>query len=87
MFAVQKGLRAYAAKRKLELQAWDDAIKAIAKKVIKLISSTEEKNELTSLKEIVLTASGAQLKINANGVFLIISIKVKLGSICLRLGE
>ena len=63
-----KGLRAYAAKGKLELQAQDDAIEAIAKKVIKLIS-TEDKIELTSPKEIVLTAGGSQLKINANGVF------------------
>ena len=66
--AAQKGFRAYAAKGKLELQAQDDAIEAIAKKVIKLIS-TEDKIELTSPKEIVLTAGGSQLKINADGVF------------------
>ncbi|QUY36729.1 type VI secretion system Vgr family protein [Acinetobacter junii] len=68
LFAAQKGFRAYAAKGKLELQAQDDAIEAIAKKVIKLIS-TEEKIEITSPKEIVLTAGGSQLKINADGVF------------------
>ncbi len=68
LFAAQKGFRAYAAKGKLELQAQDDAIEAIAKKVIKLIS-TEDRIEITSPKEIVLTAGGSQLKINANGVF------------------
>lgn len=68
LFAAQKGFRAYAAKGKLELQAQDDAIEAIAKKVIKLIS-TEDRIELTSPKEIVLTAGGSQLKINADGVF------------------
>ncbi|MCY6412979.1 type VI secretion system Vgr family protein [Acinetobacter sp. VNH17] len=68
LFAAQKGLRAYAAKGKLEFQAQDDAIEAIARKVIKLIS-TEEKIEITSPKEIVLTAGGSQLKINAEGVF------------------
>jgi len=68
LFAAQKGFRAYAAKGKLELQAQDDAIEAIAKRVIKLIS-TEDKIEITSPKEIVLTAGGSQLKINANGVF------------------
>ncbi|MGS5403357.1 type VI secretion system Vgr family protein [Acinetobacter junii] len=68
LFAAQKGFRAYAAKGKLELQAQDDAIEAIAKKVIKLIS-TEDKIEITSPKEIVLTAGGSQLKINADGVF------------------
>ncbi|MFW1965201.1 DUF2345 domain-containing protein, partial [Acinetobacter baumannii] len=68
LIAAQKGLRAYAAKGKLELQAQDDAMEAIAKKVIKLIS-TEEKIELTSPNDIVLPAGGSKLKINANGVF------------------
>ncbi|OTG76744.1 type VI secretion system protein, partial [Acinetobacter sp. ANC 4169] len=68
LFAAQQGVRAYAAKGKVELQAQDDAIEAIARKVIKLIS-TEDKIELTSPKEIVLTAGGSQLKINGEGVF------------------
>lgn len=68
LFAAQKGFRAFAAKGKVELQAQDDAIEAIARKVIKLIS-TEDKIEITSPKEIVLTAGGSQLKINASGVF------------------
>ncbi|WP_180113236.1 type VI secretion system Vgr family protein [Acinetobacter sp. YH12073] len=68
LFAAQKGLSAYAAKGKVELQAQDDAIEAIARKVIKLIS-TEDKIELTSPKEIVLTAGGSQLKINGDGIF------------------
>ncbi|MEG2462858.1 MAG: type VI secretion system Vgr family protein, partial [Acinetobacter sp.] len=61
LFAAQKGLKAFAAKGKVELQAQDDAIEAIARKVIKLIS-TEDKIEITSPKEIVLTAGGSQLK-------------------------
>src|SRR5699024_6738947 len=40
----------------------------IAKKVIKLIY-TEDKIEITSPKEIVLTAGGSQLTVNASGVF------------------
>lgn len=68
LFAAQKGLKAFAAKGKVELQAQDDAIEAIARKVIKLIS-TEDKIEITSPKEIVLTAGGSQLKINGDGVF------------------
>ena len=68
LFAAQKGLRAFAAKGKLELQAQDDAIEAIARKVIKLIS-TEDRIEITSPKEIVLTAGGSQLKINGSGIF------------------
>lgn len=68
LFAAQKGLKAFAAKGKVELQAQDDAIEAIARKVIKLIS-TEDKVEITSPKEIVLTAGGSQLKINGDGIF------------------
>ena len=68
LFAAQKGLKAFAAKGKVELQAQDDAIEAIARKVIKLIS-TEDKIEITSPKEILLTAGGSQLKINGDGIF------------------
>ncbi|GAA5184978.1 type VI secretion system Vgr family protein [Acinetobacter kookii] len=68
LFAAQQGVRAYAAKGKVELQAQDDAIEVIARKVVKLIS-TEDKIELISPKEIVLTAGGSQLKINAEGIF------------------
>lgn len=68
LFAAQQGLKAYAAKGKVELQAQDDAIEVIARKVVKLIS-TQDKIELISPKEIVLTAGGSQLKINAEGVF------------------
>ncbi|RYY78483.1 MAG: type VI secretion system tip protein VgrG [Moraxellaceae bacterium] len=69
LFAAQKGIKAFAAKGKIELQAQDDALEAIARKVIKLIS-TEDKIELTSPKEIVLTAGGSQLIINGSGVFI-----------------
>ena len=69
LFAAQKGIKAFAAKGKVELQAQDDALEAIARKVIKLIS-TEEKIELTSPKEIILTAGGSQLIINGSGVFI-----------------
>jgi len=68
LFAAQQGVRAYAAKGKVELQAQDDAIEVIARKVVKLIS-TEDRIELISPKEIVLTAGGSQLKINAEGIF------------------
>lgn len=68
LFAAQEGFRAFATKGKVELQAQDDAIEAIARKVIKLIS-TEDKIEMISPKEIVLTAGGSQLKINGEGIF------------------
>ena len=67
LFAAQNGARLYAGKGKIEIQAQDDAIEAIARKVIKLIS-TEDKIEITSPKEILLTAGGSQIKINSSGV-------------------
>ena len=67
LFAAQEGASVYAAQGKIEIQAQDDAIEAIARKVIKLIS-TEDKIEITSPKEIVLTAGGSQIKINGGGV-------------------
>src|SRR5690606_28399274 len=67
LFAAQNGARLYAGKGKIEIQAQDDAIEAIARQVIKLIS-TEDKIEITSPKEILLTAGGSQIKINSSGV-------------------
>lgn len=68
LFAAQQGLKAVAAKGKVELQAQDDAIETIARQKIKIIS-TEDRIEIISPKEIVLTAGGSQLKINGQGVF------------------
>ncbi len=68
LFAAQQGLKAIAAKGKVELQAQDNAIEAIARQQIKIIS-TEDQIEIISPKEIVLTAGGSQLKINGQGVF------------------
>ncbi|MCH7335670.1 type VI secretion system Vgr family protein [Acinetobacter sp. NIPH 2699] len=80
LFAAQKGIRAYAAKGKVELQAQDDMIEAIARRVVKIIS-TEEKIEITSPVEIDLKAGGSQLKINKDGVFVNTggNFKVKAG--------
>lgn len=69
LFAATKGLKAFAAKGKVELQAQDDMIEAIARRVVKIIS-TEEKIEITSPVEIDLKAGGSQLKINKEGVFI-----------------
>src|SRR5690606_20187065 len=66
-FADQEDACLYDAKGKIELQAKDNAIEVIDRKVIKLIS-TEDKIEITSPKEIVLTAGGSQIKINGGGV-------------------
>ncbi|NUG52539.1 type VI secretion system tip protein VgrG, partial [Acinetobacter lactucae] len=67
-FAAQDGARMYAGKGKIELQAQSDGTDIIARKGIQIIS-TEDRIEITSPKEIVLTADGSQLKINSSGIF------------------
>ncbi|AQV14645.1 type VI secretion system Vgr family protein [Acinetobacter pittii] len=67
-FAAQDGARMYAGKGKIELQAQSDGTDIIARKGIQIIS-TEDRIEITSPKEIILTADGSQLKINSSGIF------------------
>ena len=67
LFAGQKGITAIAAKGKIALQAQGDGIEAIARKVIQIIS-TEGRIEITSPKEISLTAGGSQLLRGGKGV-------------------
>ena len=69
LFTQSKGARLFAGKDKIELQAQDGGLDAIARQNIQIIS-TEDKIEITSPKEIILTAGGSQLKINSGGVFI-----------------
>lgn len=68
LFAAQEGLRAFAGKGKVEIQAQGDGADLIARKGIQIIS-TEDTIYITSPKEINLTAGGSQIKINGSGVF------------------
>ena len=68
LFTESKGIRAFAAKDKIEIQAQNGGIDAIARQKIQIIS-TEDKIEITSPEEIILTAGGSQLRINSRGVF------------------
>ncbi|MDC4852158.1 type VI secretion system tip protein VgrG [Acinetobacter baumannii] len=67
-FAAQDGARMYAGKGKIELQAQSDGTDIFARKGVQIIS-TEDRIEITSPKEIILTADGSQLKINSSGIF------------------
>ena len=60
----------------------------LARQKIKLIS-TEDRVEITSPKEIVLTAGGSQIKINSKGDFVSTSAKfeAKAGQHCFEGGE
>ena len=67
LFAAQDGLRAYAGKGKVEIQAQGDELDVIARKGIQIIS-TEEQIEIKANKKIVLTAGGSQIEISGAGV-------------------
>ncbi|WP_180175737.1 type VI secretion system Vgr family protein, partial [Acinetobacter sp. YH12025] len=67
LFAAQEGLRAYAGKGKVEIQAQGDGADLIARKGIQIIS-TEDKVEIKASKKIVLTAGGSQIEISSAGV-------------------
>ncbi len=68
LFAAQAGLRAFAGKGKVEIQAQGDGLDLIARKGIQIIS-TEDTVYISSPTEINLTAGGSQIKINGSGVF------------------
>ncbi|RKG51009.1 DUF2345 domain-containing protein, partial [Acinetobacter cumulans] len=67
LFAAQEGLRAYAGKGKVEIQAQGDGADLIARKGIQIIS-TEDSVEIKASKKIVLTAGGSQIEISSAGV-------------------
>ncbi|NWK76034.1 DUF2345 domain-containing protein, partial [Acinetobacter sp. SwsAc6] len=67
LFAAQEGLRAYAGKGKVEIQAQCDGADFIARKGIQIIS-TEDSVEIKASKKIVLTAGGSQIEISSAGV-------------------
>ncbi|MEG2265802.1 MAG: type VI secretion system Vgr family protein [Acinetobacter sp.] len=68
LFAAQNGIKQVAAKGKFEIQAQSDGMDLLAKQGIQIIS-TEDRIEITSPKEIVITAGGSQIKINGSGIF------------------
>ncbi|MCH7312780.1 DUF2345 domain-containing protein, partial [Acinetobacter sp. ANC 3882] len=68
LFAAQNGIKQVAAKGKFEVQAQGDGMDLLAKQGIQIIS-TEDRIEITSPKEIVITAGGSQIKLNGSGIF------------------
>lgn len=88
LFAAEQGIRAFAAKGKVEIQAQDDGVDFFAREGIQIIS-TEGRIEISSPKEIVLTAGGSQIKINSKGVLNTTGGKFecKAGQHCFEGGE
>ncbi|WP_151742698.1 MULTISPECIES: type VI secretion system Vgr family protein [unclassified Acinetobacter] len=68
LFAAQNGIKQVAAKGKFELHAQSDGIDLLAKQGIQIIS-TEDRIEIISAKEIVITGKDSQLKLNGSGIF------------------
>ncbi|MBJ8418686.1 type VI secretion system Vgr family protein [Acinetobacter courvalinii] len=68
VFAAQNGIKQVAAKGKFEVQAQSDGMDLLAKQGIQIIS-TEDRIEITSPKEIVITAGGSQIKLDGSGIF------------------
>ena len=68
LFAAQNGIKQVAAKGKFEVHAQGDGMDLLAKQGIQIIS-TEDRIEITSPKEIVITAGGSQIKLNGSGIF------------------
>ncbi|MCH7338295.1 type VI secretion system Vgr family protein [Acinetobacter higginsii] len=68
LFAAQNGIKQVAAKGKFEVQAQSDGLDLLAKQGIQIIS-TESQIQISSPKEIVITAGGSQIKLNGSGIF------------------
>ncbi|WP_322403942.1 type VI secretion system Vgr family protein [Massilia luteola] len=67
LFVSKAGMKLFAARGKVEIQAQSDNIEVIAEQVLKLIS-TKANIEITAAREIVLNAGGSYLRINAQGI-------------------
>ncbi|ENX41822.1 type VI secretion system Vgr family protein [Acinetobacter sp. NIPH 2100] len=67
LFAAQNGIKQVAANGKFEMHAQGDGMDLLAKQGIQIIS-TEDRIEITSPKEIVITAGGSQIKLDGSGI-------------------
>jgi type VI secretion system secreted protein VgrG len=66
LFVYKAGIKLFAAKGKIEIQAQSDDLDIIAEKVLRLLSSTG-RIEIAAKTEIVLSAGGTYIKLNAGG--------------------
>ncbi|WFV81968.1 type VI secretion system tip protein VgrG [Citrobacter braakii] len=67
LYAQEQGMKLYAAKGKVEIQAQDDGIDAVAKKDI-TVTSVEGKVLVTAADELVLNCGGAYIKLSGGNV-------------------
>jgi type VI secretion system secreted protein VgrG len=67
LFASNAGIKFFAAKGKVEVQAQSDDLDLIAEKVVRLLS-TSSRIEIHAKEEVMISAGGSFIKINASGI-------------------
>ena len=67
LFAYNAGIKLFAAKGKVEVQAQNGDIDIIAEKVLRLLSAND-RIEIFAKKEVVIGADGSAIKINGSGI-------------------
>lgn len=67
LFVRKAGIRMFAAKGKVEIQAQSDDLDIIAEKVLRLLSTTD-RIEIGAKTEILLTAGGSSIRLNQAGI-------------------
>ncbi|HCD8359459.1 TPA: type VI secretion system tip protein VgrG, partial [Klebsiella quasipneumoniae] len=67
LLARKTGIKLFAAKGKMEIQAQDDALEATAKKDI-TVTSVEGRVEITAAKELVVNCAGAYIRLSGGNI-------------------
>ena len=67
LFACNAGIKLFAAKGKVDIQAQSNDLDIIAEKVVRLLSTTS-RIEIHAKEEVVISAGGSSIKINASGI-------------------
>lgn len=67
LFAFKAGLKLFAAKGKVEIQAQSDDLDIIAEKVLRILSTTG-RLELSGKDEVLITCGGSFIRINSSGI-------------------
>ena len=67
LLAAKAGMKLFAAKGKVEIQAQDDGLDAVAKKDI-TVTSVEGRVEITAAKELVVNCGGAYIKLSGGNI-------------------
>ncbi|MFC0254203.1 type VI secretion system Vgr family protein [Massilia consociata] len=67
LFAYNAGIKLFAAKGKIDIQAQGNDLDIIAEKVLRLLSTTS-RIEIHAKEEVTISAGGSSIKINASGI-------------------